>query len=57
MTEHKQLEMLFEAVKLMRQKQKEYFRTRSRSTLIESKEAEMRVDTLIKIIEEPILFD
>lgn len=43
---------LLDAVKGMRKLQCEYFRTRSQEVLRKSKEAEKRVDQLIKWIEE-----
>jgi len=42
----------YEAVKDMRKIQKEYFRSRSQEALRKSKEAESKVDKLIKSIEE-----
>lgn len=54
----------FKLVATMRDKQKEYFRTRSQSALRESKALEKRVDDEIKRVEnvlqerrEPNLFD
>ena len=41
------LETFVQAVRLMRDKQKEYFRTRSTNVLVEAKAAERRVDELL----------
>ena len=46
-----------EAVKMMREYQKEYFRTRSNDILVASKQAEKRVDALLADFDTLNLFD
>lgn len=49
---------LIQAVKLMRELQKKYFRTRDREVLSQSKEAEKRVDAIItELTKEKGLFE
>lgn len=50
-------ERFVNAVTLMRKLQKEFFRTKSMDTLAKAKEAERQVDTLLKDILSPNLFD
>lgn len=43
-------------VSRMRELQREYFRTRDRSTLVRSKDLERQVDAHIKAVTQPALF-
>ena len=50
------MEELFQAVKNMRQLQKEYFRTRDKAVMAKSIAAEKEVDRILEEIDNPGLF-
>lgn len=50
------MEQFMELVKKMRSAQKEYFRTRSKDVLLQSKQLEKEVDMMIKEISNERLF-
>ncbi len=51
------LERLMEAVGDMRHRQREYFRTRSKSALTAAQAAERKVDRLLEELQTPTLFE
>lgn len=51
------IERLIEAVSEMRHRQREYFRTRSKSSLEAAQAAERKVDRLLEELQRPSLFE
>ena len=51
------IDRLIEAVSEMRHRQREYFRTRSKSALEAAQAAERKVDRLLEELRQPRLFD
>lgn len=54
---NEEMKAFIELVKLMRDNQKNYFKTRKAFYLQESKRLESQVDTIIKQLASPSLFD